>query len=179
MSAERITPADWFPTDRYKSPPIEFGRTDQYNHLNNICFDHTFESHWLVYMATRGVGIPDLDREFGLKNMYKSRSTEFLGQIKMGDVVEVETKARIDGVRLVFDQAMFKDGKIVAKSTNVQAFVKDGKPQRVPAEVQERLRSVVQHDLPAVPMLPEMETGRLNRFVLLEKPTEQGEVAKV
>lgn len=163
---------NWFPTDRYKSPPVEFGRTDQYDHMNNICFDHTFESHWLVYMSTRGVGIPNLQEEFGLKNMYKSRATEFEGQIKMGDSVEVETRARIEGVRLIFDQVMFKGEAIFARSTNVQAFVKGERPQRIPDEVKERLQRIIQPSLTEVPMLPEMETGRVNQFVLLEGPLE-------
>ncbi len=162
-------------TDRYIAPPVPYGFMDQYDHLYNVMAGYFFETHWLTYLATRRLSIPDVIQDFGTKYMYRRGGIlEYKGQVREGDIVQINTAATVNDPYLVFSQSMLKDERVVLKYTNSLFFVDgDEKPLRtIPIGIVERLRTQIQVEGQQVGLIPEIETGRRVRFTFQTRPKE-------
>ncbi len=99
---------------------VRYGDTDRQGHVNNAVFSTYFEcSRTLVlYDQSRGLIAPD--RELVVVKI----EMEFLAELTWPGAVEIGSRIKkIGRSSIVFEQAIFQNGKCASVSTNVMVMI--------------------------------------------------------
>lgn len=102
-------------------------------HAAYLKFMERGRSDFLRCLKLSHAVLSDLGMAFGVVHM----DIRFLAGAGIDDLLCVRTElGQSSGVRLVFNQSVLRDGTPLVIATVTIALIKDGKPQRLPADMQ-------------------------------------------
>lgn len=95
---------------------LRYGDTDRQGHVNNAIFATLLETGRIEVLRDTAAGLTEGGREWVIARL----SLDFLGEILWPGQVDVGTRvARIGSTSVGMEQALFQDGRIVARAETV------------------------------------------------------------
>ncbi len=109
---------------------------DIYGHLNNAAYLKIYEEARSIVLDQSGFPLEDLMAK-GISLYLTDVTLKFIREIKSGTLLTVKTAAReTTRVRFNWFQEMFNpDGELCSMAIVNGAFVRNGRPARIPAEI--------------------------------------------
>lgn len=108
-------------------------------HASYLKFMERGRSDFLRCLELSHAALSDRGMAFGVAHM----DIRFLASAGIDDLLLVRTQlAQSSGVRLVFDQTVLRGRKVLVSASVTVALIRDGRPQRLPAEMQGLFREI-------------------------------------
>ncbi len=114
---------------------------DALGHVNNAVYLNYFEHARVTFMRDRGVDFQEFIGE-GFQMVIAESALKFRSPAYLYDQLVIDTKATVEGVRLVFEQEITRpeDKRRIASGRNVVAVLSaKGRPMVPPLELQRKL----------------------------------------
>jgi acyl-CoA thioester hydrolase len=106
-------------------------------HASYLRFLERGRTEWLRH---RGFAHQDLARQSGIVFVVRSLQMEFLAPAVMDDLLIVETSvAALRGASIEFKQRVVRSDKTLVTAELLVASIRDGRPERIPADLRRRL----------------------------------------
>jgi acyl-CoA thioester hydrolase len=123
---------------------VRYGESDQMGVAHHGAYVTWFEECRIEMMRSLGVSYRELE-ERGVLMPVIELSVRYRRSLRFDDIACCTTSARLAGPsRVVFSTVVSRDGTVCAEAeVTVAATAKDGRPQRVPADLVARLADSV------------------------------------
>ena len=118
---------------------------DIYGHLNNANYQKVYEAARANMLEEIGLPLDKLLSE-GIHIYVKRINIDYIKGVKFGSEITVRSYiARLSRVKSVWHQEIYSDrGGVMNKAIIEGVFAKEGKPFRIPMEMFEQLREVLE-----------------------------------
>lgn len=112
---------------------------DSLGHVNNAVYMNYFEHARISFFRELGFGLRAYI-EAGNAMVLAESQVKFRRPAFMDDLIRVETVLRIEKIRLLFEQTIYRDSEVIATGLNtIVTLDARGRPCAPPAELVERL----------------------------------------